>query len=157
MKLKKFGNTEKRVYDLVKPITDRLGYYLWDVCYEKEGAMWYLRIFIDRKEGMTIEDCERATEPISAMMDEADPIAESYMLEVGSAGIERNLLKEEHFELCAGRDVRIRFIREVGGSREIIGTLTGADKENVFIGTKDGTEKKYAFSDISYVKLYEEI
>ena len=47
MKFKKFGGTEQKVYDLIKPITDELGYYLWDVCYEKEGAMWYLRVFID--------------------------------------------------------------------------------------------------------------
>ena len=94
MKLKKFGATEKKVYDLIKPITDELGYYLWDVSYVKEGAMWYLRVFIDRDEGITIDDCEKVTEPVNKILDEADPIAQSYMLEVGSAGLERELLKE---------------------------------------------------------------
>ena len=116
MKFKKFGGTEQKVYDLIKPITDDLGYYLWDVCYEKEGAMWYLRVFIDQDEGIGIEDCERATAPINQILDEKDPIPQSYMLEVGSAGLERELVKEEHFEVCQGDTVRIRFIRETASS-----------------------------------------
>ena len=74
MKLKKFGGTEQKIYDLVKPITDELGYYLWDVCYVKEGAAWYLRIFIDCDEGITIGDCEKVTEPVNKLLDEKDPI-----------------------------------------------------------------------------------
>lgn len=152
MKLKKFGGTEQRVYELIKPITDELGYYLWDVCYVKEGAMWYLRIFIDCDEGITIDDCERATEPVSEALDRADPISQSYMLEVGSAGLERELVKEEHFEVCRGDEVRIRFIRAVEGEKEIVGTLVGADKEGVEISL-DGEDKKFPLSDISFVKL----
>lgn len=155
MKFKKFGGTEQRVYDLIKPITDELGYYLWDVCYVKEGAMWYLRVFIDQDEGITIDDCERATKPINEILDEVDPISQSYMLEVGSAGLERELVKEEHFEVCEGDTVRIHFIRNVDGCKESIGTLIGADKEGVAIET-DGEQKKYALSDISFVKLYME-
>lgn len=156
MKFKKFGSTEQRVYDLVKPITDELGYYLWDVCYVKEGAMWYLRIFIDCDEGISIDDCEKATRPISDMLDEKDPVPQSYMLEVGSAGLERELLKEEHFEICEGDEVRLRFIRNVNGEKEIIGTLAGADKEGVSLILGDGSEVKYPLSEISYVKLYME-
>ena len=72
MKLKKFGATEQKVYDLVKPVTDELGYFLWDVSYVKEGAMWYLRVFIDCDEGITIDDCEKVTEPVNAILDEAE-------------------------------------------------------------------------------------
>ncbi|MCD7811461.1 MAG: ribosome maturation factor RimP [Ruminococcus sp.] len=152
MKLKKFGGTERRVYDLIKPITDELGYYLWDVCYVKEGAMWYLRIFIDCDEGITIDDCERATKPIDEALDKADPISQSYMLEVGSAGLERELVKEDHFEVCTGDEVRIRFIRAVDGVKEIVGILEGADKEGVTVNA-DGEMKKFPLCDISYVKL----
>lgn len=152
MKFKKFGGTEQRVYDLIKPITDELGYYLWDVCYVKEGAMWYLRIFIDCDEGITIDDCERATEPVGEALDGADPIPQRYMLEVGSAGLERELVKEEHFEVCMGDEVRIRFIRAVEGEKEIVGTLIGADKDGVEISC-GGEEKKFLLSDISFVKL----
>lgn len=155
MKFKKFGGTEQRIYDIIKPITDELGYYLWDVCYVKEGAMWYLRIFIDCDEGITIDDCEKATRPIDEAIDKADPISQSYMLEVGSAGLERELVKEEHFRICEGDEVRVHFIRGVDGVKEIIGTLIGADKEGVKVNS-GGDEKKFALQDIAFVKLYME-
>lgn len=154
MKFKKFGGTEQKVYDLIKPITDELGYYLWDVCYEKEGALWYLRVFIDQDEGISINDCERATAPISKLLDEKDPVDQSYILEVGSAGLERELVKEEHFEVCRGDEVRIRFIRETDGEKEITAVLAGADKEGVSVVSEDGSEKKYPLADIAFVKLY---
>ena len=155
MKFKRFGSTEQRVYDLIRPITDELGYFLWDVCYEKEGALWYLRVFIDQDEGITIDDCERATRPINDILDKEDPISQSYMLEVGSAGLERELVKEEHFEVCVGDEVRLHFIRSVDGLKEVIGNLVSADKEGVTIET-EGEAKTYSLADISYVKLYME-
>ncbi|MBR3969823.1 MAG: ribosome maturation factor RimP [Ruminococcus sp.] len=154
MKLKKFGATEQRIYDLVKPITDELGYFLWDVCYVKEGASWYLRIFIDCDEGITIEDCEKVTEPVNKLLDEVDPIKESYMLEIGSAGLERELVKDEHFEVCEGDKVRIRFIRAVDGEKEICAYLRSADKNAVSVELEDGTAAEYPFADIAFVKLW---
>lgn len=154
MKLKKFGGTEQKIYDLVKPVTDELGYFLWDVCYVKEGASWYLRIFIDRDEGITIDDCEKVTEPVNAILDETDPIPQSYMLEVGSAGLERELLKEEHFEVCKGDKVRIRFIRSVDGEKEISAVLLGADKNTITVAADDGSEKVLQLADIAFVKLW---
>ncbi len=154
MKFKKFGGTEKKVLDLVKPITDELGYYLWDVSYVKEGAMWYLRVFIDRDEGISIDDCERATAPINEVLDREDPVPQSYMLEVGSAGLERELTREEHFEVCSGDKVRIRFIREIGGEKEITVTLDGADKDGVHAVTDSGEKVTYPLEDIAFVKLW---
>ncbi len=154
MKLKKFGGTEQKIYDLVKPITDELGYYLWDVCYVKEGAAWYLRIFIDCDEGITIEDCEKVTEPVNKLLDEKDPIPQSYTLEIGSAGLERELLKEEHFEVCEGDKVRIRFIRSIDGEKEIAAYLKGADKNEITVCDEEENEKKYLLSDIAFVKLW---
>ena len=122
--------------------------------YEKEGAMWYLRVFIDQDEGITIADCERANAPISDILDEKDPIPQSYMLEVGSAGLERELVKEEHFEVCCGDKVKIRFIRAVDGEKEIVAQLAGADKEGVTVILDSGDEKKFPLSDIAFVKLY---
>ena len=154
MKFKKFGSTEQKVYELIKPITDELGYYLWDVCYEKEGAMWYLRVFIDQDEGISIADCERATAPINDILDETDPIDQSYVLEVGSAGLERELVKEEHFEVCVGDTVKLHFFRPVDGQKEITAELKGADKEGVSVILENGEEKKFPLSDVSCVKLY---
>ena len=71
MKMKKFGGTEKTVYDLVKPIADEQGYSIWDVSFEKEGAYWYLRVFIDHPDGIDIEDCEKMTRPVNAAVDAA--------------------------------------------------------------------------------------
>ncbi|MBQ9807935.1 MAG: ribosome maturation factor RimP [Ruminococcus sp.] len=156
MKFKKFGGTEQKVYDLIKPITDELGYYLWDVCYEKEGALWYLRVFIDQDEGISIDDCERATAPINQILDEKDPIPQSYMLEVGSAGLERELVKEEHFEVCQGDTVKMRFIRSVDGEKEVVAELVSADKDGITLRNDEGAEKKYPLADIAFVKLYME-
>ena len=154
MKLKKLGGTEQKIYDLVKPITDELGYYLWDVSYVKEGASWYLRIFIDCDEGITIEDCEKVTEPVNRILDETDPIPQSYTLEVGSAGLERELLKADHFEVCEGDKVRIRFIRSVDGEKEISAFLKGVDKNQITVSDEDGNEKVFQLSDIAFVKLW---
>ena len=154
MKLKKLGGTEQKIYDLIKPVTDELGYYLWDVSYVKEGAAWYLRIFIDCDEGITIEDCERVTEPVNKLLDEADPIPQSYTLEVGSAGLERELLKEDHFEVCLGDKIRIRFIRSVDGVKETAAYLRAYSKNDITVALEDGTEKIYQLSDIAFVKLW---
>jgi len=155
MKLKKFGGTEKKVYDLVKPVTDELEYYLWDICYVKEGAEWYLRIFIDRDEGITIQDCETVNAPVNKILDEADPIQQSYILEVGSAGLERELVREEHFEVCRGDKVRIRFIRNVDGEKEISAYIVSADRKQLTVSDENGeNERVYQFEDIAFVKLW---
>ncbi len=154
LNFKKFGNTERKIYDLVKPITDELEYFLWDISFVKEGAVWYLRVFIDRDEGISIQDCEAVTAPVSDMLDREDPISQSYILEVGSAGLERELVREEHFEACIGDVVQIRLIRAVDGEKDIIGTLLSAGRDEITVGDDDGNEKKYMLSDIAHVKLY---
>lgn len=154
--LKNSAATETENIRLIRLFTDELGYYLWDVCQKKNGAMWYLRVFIDQDEGISIDDCERATAPINKILDETDPISQSYMLEVGSAGLERELLKEDHFEICRGDKVRIRFIRSVDGEKEITAVLQDAGKDGVSVVTDSGEEKIYPLSDIAFVKLYME-
>lgn len=154
MNFKKFGNTERKIYDLVKPITDELEYFLWDISFVKEGAVWYLRVFIDRDEGISIQDCEAVTAPVSDMLDREDPISQSYILEVGSAGLERELVREEHFEACIGDVVQVRLIRAINGEKDIIGTLLSAGRDEITVGDDDGNEKKYMLSDIAHVKLY---
>lgn len=154
LNFKKFGNTERKIYDLVKPITDELEYFLWDISFVKEGAVWYLRVFIDRDEGISIQDCEAVTAPVSDMLDREDPISQSYILEVGSAGLERELVREEHFEACIGDVVQVRLIRAINGEKDIIGTLLSAGRDEITVGDDDGNEKKYMLSDIAHVKLY---
>ncbi len=155
MKIKKYGNTEQKIFDMAKPIADELGYDIWDIQYVKEGAEWYLRVFIDKEDGIDIDDCEAMTRPLNDKLDELDPIKEGYIFEVGSAGLERELVREEHFEACQGMEVRAHLFMAVDGSKDIIGTLTAFDKESVTLNT-GGEEKIIKLADVSYIRLYEE-
>lgn len=155
MKMKKFGGTEKVVYDLVKLIADEQGYSIWDVSFEKEGAYWYLRVFIDHPDGIDIEDCEKMTRPVNAAVDAADPIAQAYVLEVGSAGLERELNQPWHFEETLGMEVRARAIRPIEGEKEWIGVLTAYDTEQITIQPEDREAPiTLALRDLSYVRRY---
>ena len=154
MKLKKFGSTEQRVYGLAAPSVTELGYLVWDIRFEKEGASWYLRIFIDSEtKTISINDCEKVTGPISDMLDEEDPIAQSYILEISSAGLERDLIRESHFDACLDSVVRARLIRPMEGLKEVVGTLTAWDKEKVTIRT-ESEEMEIPFAALAFVKLY---
>lgn len=154
MKMKKFSGTERTVYALVKPIVESLGYSIWDVSFEKEGAYWYLRVFADHPDGMTIEDCETLTRPINAAIDAADPISQAYVLEVGSAGLERELNQPQHFDQTMGMAVRARAFRPVDGVREWIGTLAAFDGERVTLDTDEGGAVTLALEELSYVRRY---
>ena len=95
MKIKKFGSTEANIYEIVRPIAEENGLIVWDVRFEKEGAMWYLRVFLDHMERpVNISDCEAVTRPLNKLLDETDPIPQTYTLEVGSAGLERELIRD---------------------------------------------------------------
>ena len=123
-KRKQGKNTVEIVRDIAKPIADSLGLDLWDVRFIKEGTQWYLRIFIDKKEGISIEDCEAMSRAIDKPLDDADPINQSYCLEVCSPGIERELVRDEHFERFIGADIKIRLIRANSeGKKELYGKL----------------------------------
>ena len=155
MKLKKFGSTEQKIYDLIVPVVNELGYLVWDVRYEKEGASWYLRIFIDSEtETVSINDCEKVTNPVSDLLDEKDPIAQSYILEVSSPGLEADLIRESHFDACIGCEVRARGFRDFeNGNREVIGTLTDWNKEFITLQTPEQT-LELPFSALTFVELY---
>ena len=131
MKIKKIGNTESKVFELVKPIAETVGVDIWDVSYLKEGAEWYLRVFIDKEEGISLDDCEAVSRPLSKKLDEVDPVPNSYILEVGSAGLERDLIRENHFTTSIGKLIIVKFIIAEEGIKEMICELLGFDKENI--------------------------
>lgn len=138
---KKQGNTVSVVWDLAKPIAEKLGLNLWDVRFQKEGAVWYLRIFIDKPSGVTIEDCEAMSRAIDEPLDKLDPIEQNYCLEVSSPGIERDLIRDEHFEEFLGAPIMVKLIRpNENGVRELKGTLIAHDKDSVTL-MLDGNEK----------------
>ena len=144
-------NTVSKVYELAKPLADSLGVSIWDVVFEKEGASWYLRIFIDKDEGIDLEDCEAFSRPFNKILDEKDFIDQSYIFEVGSPGMGRELRRPEHFERYIGSPVRVRLIRAADGLKEIIGQLKEYNKESIVV---DETEIK--ISDAAFIKLYDD-
>ena len=122
------GNTAQRVEALVRPTVEGMGLRLWDVVFEKEGPDWYLRILIDRDGTMDTDTCAEVSHALDPILDEADPIDQSYYLEVGSPGLGRKLTRPEHYEALKGQKVRAKLIRpNADGVRELSGILTGRD------------------------------
>lgn len=141
------------VAQLALPFVESAGCSLWDVEYVKEAGEWFLRIYIDKEGGVSIEDCEAVSRPLSDKLDEADPIEGSYTLEVGSAGIDRVLRKSEHFAAFLGSEVEVRLYRAREGKKEYVGLLRGYADGGVTLEEGGGTitfEKK----DIAQVRLY---
>ncbi len=124
---------------IAEPVAESCGVSIWDVRYVKEGAQWYLRIFIDKEEGVSVDDCEAVSRAIDEPLDKLDPIKEYYILEVSSPGLERELTRPEHFDRFVGADIMVRLIRpmEVLG-RDFCGVLTSHDKDTVTITDHSG-------------------
>lgn len=150
---KKGGSTVNTVWQLAQPIAESLGLELWDVRFEKEGADWFLRIFIDKDGGVSIDDCVEMSHAVDKPLDEADPIEQSYCLEVSSPGVERDLKRDEHFEKCLGEKIMVKLIRPVDGQREFKGILESYDSGNFELLTEEGTKLMINKKEASYVKL----
>ncbi len=145
--------TVQRVEEIIKPYADELGLEIWDVTFKKEGADWYLRVFIDKEGGVNIDDCVDLTHAVSKPLDEADPIKQNYMLEISSPGVERELTREEHFLKYIGSPVMLRTIRPVDGVRDFNGTLTAYENKTITLRLKDGKEATFDKRDTSSVRL----
>ena len=130
------ANSAERVYELIKDAVEAEGARLWDVRFLKEGASWYLRVFIDKPKGISIDDCTNVSHAIDPIIDEADPIDVSYYLEVCSPGIERELTRSRHYEESLGKQVRLKLYRAYDGKKEITGTLEDVTEENVTLVTE---------------------
>ncbi len=140
---------------MAEPIAAELGLSIWDVRYLKEGAQWYLRIFIDSEEGVSVDDCERMSRAVDEPLDKLDPIREAYILEVSSPGLERELTKEEHFERFLGADILVRLIRpmEILG-KEFGGVLKAFTKDTVTIEDHSGENQvTIQRKDTAWIKL----
>ncbi|MEG2813990.1 MAG: ribosome maturation factor RimP [Oscillospiraceae bacterium] len=145
------GNTVSNVTELVTPLIEQQNLILWDVRFEKEGAMWLLKIIIDKDGGVNIDDCENLSRPLDKLLDEKDPIDQSYCLEVSSAGIERELKKDWHFLKSIGKKVQAKLIRPFEGEREFIGELTDFKNNTITIKCPTG-EYSFLLSDLAFVR-----
>ena len=141
--------TEK-VFALAKPVVEDEGCSLWDVEYVREAGSWYLRVYIDKADGVSINDCERISRRLDPILDEADPIPESYTFEVCSAGAERELKRPDDFERFLGSAVEVKLYRAVDGRKTWTGTLKGYRDGDVTIavGTAERTFEKTAVAAV---------
>lgn len=135
---KKGGNTVAAVTAIAEPIAAELGLKLWDVRFVKEGAQWYLRIFIDKEGGVNIDDCVDMSHALDKPLDEADPIEQAYCLEVSSPGTDRELSRPAHFEAYLGENIIVRLIRPLEtGERELHCKLVAHDNEGFTVETDE--------------------
>ncbi len=132
-------NIASTVHELIAPTAEALDLILWDVEYVKEGTEWYLRVTIDTEEGVTIDDCERMHRAIDPLLDEADPIENSYHLEVSSPGLERELKNDFHLAACVGEPVEVRLFAPQEGAKVWNGILAPVEDGKICIDTPDGT------------------
>lgn len=141
------------VTDLARSVVEEEGCSLWDVEYVKEAGQWYLRVFIDKNGGVDIDDCERISRRLDPILDEADPIPDSYVFEVGSAGIERELKRASDFEQFMGSEVEVRLYQPQNGSKIFVGTLESYENGDVTIKAGDRSIK-FEKGGIALVKLH---
>lgn len=128
------SNLAAKVESLIKPSIEALGLNLWDVRYEKEGGEWFLRVFIDRDTPLDTDTCELASRTIDPILDEADPIPQSYYLEVGSPGLGRRLTRPQHFMQMLGRKVHLKlYAPDENGNKEYTGTLSNFSNNAVIL------------------------
>lgn len=144
---------EEKTEKLIMPVIEQNAFELVDVEFVKEGANWYLRLYVDKEGGITIDDCELVSRAMSDILDREDYIEESYILEVSSPGLGRPLKKEKDFLRSIGKEVEVKLYKPVEKQKEFTGVLKSFDKENVAIETEDGSEKSFLRSEIALIRL----
>lgn len=144
---------EARTEALLLPIMEEMNFELVDVEYVKEGSTWYLRAYIDKEGGITVNDCEAVARRMNDLLDEKDFIADSYVFEVSSPGLGRPLKKEKDYIRSMGKEVEIRTYRAINREKEFYGILSAYDENTVTIKTEDGTEMTFEKSDIALIRL----
>lgn len=144
---------EQKTEEILQPIVEEHGFELVDVEYVKEGSNWYLRAYIDKPGGITVNDCETVSRKLSDILDEKDYIDDAYILEVSSPGLGRPLKKEKDFKRSLGEEVEIRTYRMVEKQKEFTGILKDYDDTTVTIEMENGTEKTFEKSNIALIRL----
>ena len=143
---------EKTVWDLALPVVEQTNLELWDVEYVTEGGQRYLRLYLDGPEGVTLDDCEAVSRAMDPILDEADPVPDSYIFEVSSAGCERALKRPGDFERFLGSNVEVRLYSAVDGAKVWVGELLGHDDGDVTIQA-GGVERRFTKKQIAGVRL----
>lgn len=145
---------EKTVYDLALPIVEEAGLELWDVEYVLEAGQRYLRLYLDGPEGVDLDDCEKISRIMDPILDDADPVPDSYIFEVGSAGCERQLKRPLDFQRFLGSLVEVKLYNAVDGAKRWVGTLRSYEDGDVIIDA--GGEHRFTKKQIASVRLHVE-
>lgn len=145
------ANIEEKTEALLEGKISELGYELYDIEYVKEGQNYFLRVYIDNQNGINLEDCEKVSNGINDILDEANYIKEQYFLEVSSPGIERILRKDKHLEKYIGTEIEVKLFKPINKQKQYIGTLECFDNENIKINI-DEEIFEISRKDISQIK-----
>jgi ribosome maturation factor RimP len=146
------AKVESTISEIVTPIAEKHGYELVDVEYKKEGSNWYLRIFIDKEGGITIEDCENVSRELDETLDEK-LIPEAYILEVSSPGLDRPLKKDADFEKYKGKIVDIKLYKSIDKQKEFQGELLGLENNIIKIMSETGNVLEFERENVAMVRL----
>ena len=142
----------EQVWQFSQPLVEACGCSLWDVEYVREGGEWFLRLYIDKEGGINIDDCEAVSRAVDPVLDEKDPIPESYRFEVCSAGLERTLKRPSDFERFMGEAIMIKLYRPKNGCKEFAGVLKAYNDGDV-TATVGNTEMTFEKAEIALVRL----
>lgn len=152
-------NTVEKARSLAEPLCERLGLFLWDVRFEKEGALWYLRIFIDRDGGIDMNICEEFSRAYNEILDSEDFISQNYVFEAGSPGLGRKLTRPQHFEVCMGDEARVKLYKARNGRKDFVGLICECDDEGFSLAysvDEDGNaveSERFGYKECSAVNL----
>lgn len=144
---------EKLAFKLAEPVASQQGVDLIDISYKKEGSDWYLRVFIDKKGGIGIDECEVFSRGFGEILDQEDPIEENYCLEVSSPGVDRKLEKEREFLYYRGREVDVKLYQAIEGKKEFTGILKDY-KDNTAVIEAFGQTVEIPKKQAVYIRLH---
>ncbi len=144
---------ERKTEKLITPILAANHFELYDLEYVKEGGNYFLRAYIDKEGGITVDDCELVSRALSDLLDKADYIPDAYILEVSSPGLGRQLKKDKHFEKSIGEEVEVKLYKPMNKRKEWVGILTAFDAEKLVLELEDGSPVELLRSDIAMARL----
>ena len=153
VKMSRRDEYEQKAEALIFPIVEREGFELVDVEYVKEAGNWYLRGYIDKPGGITVNDCEAVSRAFSDKLDENDFIEDSYIMEISSPGLDRPLKKEKDFARSMGKLVEIRTYRPIEKQKEFCGILNAYDESSVTIELEDGRQMTFQKPELALIRL----
>ena len=144
---------EKKAEALILPIINKNNYELVDIEFVREGSNWFLRAYVEKEGGFSVNDCEKVSREFSDLLDKEDFIEESYILEISSPGLGRPLKKDKDFERSIGEEVEVKLYKAFEEQKEFSGTLEAYDAQTVTLGFEDDTKKTFEKKNIALIRL----